>query len=61
MAKKDLYCPKCKKFPDEIDEVYHDLRERRVWNVDTYELVSSDLENPDETVCADCETELIVK
>lgn len=52
-AKKDLYCPTCKSYPDEIREVYDWAVEKRVWNNDCYELEDIDYGNS-HSECAKC-------
>lgn len=60
---KYLYCPKCKRYPNKMDEIYDNFIEFRVWNkkMDCYELINSNRDNPNKTVCNKCETELIEK
>ena len=60
---KYLYCSKCKKYPNRIDEYYNSFLENRQWNkeADCYELIGSDIGEPDKVVCSKCETELINK
>jgi len=58
MNNKCFYCPKCKNYPDKICEGYHSIDELREWNGECYELISSSLEDPDETRCAECDTQL---
>ena len=42
--KKFYFCPKCKKYPDKIVEIYDWFAERRKWNEELglYELESTD-------------------
>ena len=62
-TKKYLYCPKCKKYPDEIIEEYEaGYRQFRHWDGDCYEM---DTDNIDvvlcKNYCLECETELVEK
>ena len=52
-AKKDLWCPTCKKYPDEIKDVYNWAVEKRTWNKDCYELDDVDFGDCYEE-CAKC-------
>ncbi len=61
-AKKYLWCEKCKTFPDEIIEIYDEVKEKRKWDGDCYELIDSDFdEHFVETICPICKTTLIEK
>jgi hypothetical protein len=58
--KKDLWCPVCKEFPDEIVEKYiGELGEIRKWNGECYELVySNQLELRSKDHCSECDSVL---
>jgi hypothetical protein len=54
---KYLYCPKCKTFPDDVDEIYEaGVVEERRWTGSEYEVQES-MWPPYESVCK-CGTEL---
>ena len=58
--KKDLYCPTCKEYPDEIKTVYDWTVEHREWVNDCYELQDVDYGDAHEE-CAKCGTTLEYK
>jgi len=62
MAKKYLYCSKCKKYPDRIKEKYLEpIVEDREWNKETgcYELKETNFDGVEfEELCGECETKL---
>ena len=51
--KKDLWCPTCKEYPDEIKDVYDWTIEKRVWKGDCYELLDVDFGNS-HAECSKC-------
>jgi ribosomal protein L44E len=59
--KKYLYCPTCKKYPDEIIEEYQSpIREKRRWDEDCYEIYDSNFSDVEiKSYCKECDTELI--
>ena len=60
MAKKYLYCPKCRKYPDEILEIYTEpIVETRFWNGEEYEWKDSNINEVEfEQRCKKCGTKL---
>ena len=58
--KKDLWCPKCQTYPDEIKDVYGWAVEHRVWQNDCYELEDVDYGDCTEE-CAKCGSTLEYK
>jgi hypothetical protein len=58
--KKYLYCKKCKKYPNEITEIYVEPTiEFRKWNGKEYELKHTNLEDIEfEQLCSKCKTKL---
>lgn len=62
---KELYCPKCKKYPDKIVETYLEpIKEYREWDEEAkdYSLYDGNFEYVEfEQTCGDCETKLDFK
>ena len=61
--KKELYCPHCKKYPNNIVERYLDpIEEKRIWNGELYELQESNIDRVKfEQFCGTCSTKLEYK
>ncbi len=59
-TQKTLYCPSCRKYPDQIEEHYSgNLIEYREWDQNTYDIYDSNIDDLDLTVvCGTCGTEL---
>ena len=51
--KKDLWCPTCKEYPDDIRDIYDYAIEKRTWIDNCYELQDVDYGNCHEE-CAKC-------
>jgi len=59
MSEKNLYCPKCKKYPDKIVEEETVLT-RRKWDCECYQAYDTEyIENSLKSYCANCDTKLI--
>jgi len=56
--KKWFYCPICKLFPDEIEEVLERVTETRRWDGECYELVETKRYQDSLYFCSHCRTEL---
>jgi len=50
---KNLWCPSCECFPDNITE-RKTVSETRKWDGDCYELVETDEDDEIETLCGNC-------
>lgn len=63
LPQKEYYCPHCQKYPTKMIERYHSVDELREWDeeMQSWELISSTLEDPESIHCADCDSELIDK
>ena len=65
ITKKYYYCPKCKKYPDNITEIIESepKKEYSSWNGKNYEFQdnnSREMDNDSITaICTNCKTELV--
>ena len=61
--KKFLYCPKCKEYPDKIEDTYRDpITEKRKWYEGCYELQDTNINEVEyEEFCGKCGTKLIFR
>ena len=53
------YCPKCKEYARKITEIYSKVKECREWDGLCYELKDTSLNEPDQILCYECNTEVI--
>ena len=58
MDKKYLYCLNCKKYPDNVDEVYTHYVEHRQWDGECYATVDTGQDFDSHYVCGECGTDL---
>lgn len=54
--KKNLWCPKCKIYPDDIYEQFFGVTQTRFWNGDEYELRDVDFGEVFDSKCGECDT-----
>lgn len=51
---KYLYCPKCKKYPDSIEEIYTHFVEHREWDGECYASVNTEQDYDSTFHCREC-------